>query len=219
MKTYFEKLNASFLLGRKQLSTLLLLTTAVLGGFAQDEGEKIVYKNTIRTGLSFTPGFMVNGTKNVYITGSLEYYLSDRVSVEGACLYFANSRNKTEPELKINHHIYTGFNYHFLKNRAFDLYMGLQPGFVLTQVNAAYPLNIDEPGILGPKEKTPLGANPMISVNTGFNFFAAKYFHLFVNGRFVAGRYLGGPEPYSLSEVMLSFGMGLNANFFNRKKK
>ena len=61
--------------------------------------------------------------------------------------------------------------------------------------------------------------NPMIALDAGFNIYAVKFFHLFVNLRYATGRHLGGPTAYNLSEFTTSFGLGLNVNFWNKKKK
>lgn len=202
----------------KRFTIIIPAIAASLFTIAQNDNPKVKYHHTIRTGLSFTPGFMTNGTNNVYISGSLEYYIADHISISGTSFYFLNSRNNTYPELKMNHQLYSGFQLHLLKDRAFDPYIGLEPGFAVTQTRAAYPVNIDAPLVMTPVRDTDIGLNPMLSLDAGFNIYAVKFFHLFVNGRYVMGSYLGGPEPYSLNEFMLGFGLGINANFWNRKK-
>jgi len=199
----------------KRIIILILAIAAAKLVFGQRDNPRVVYHHTISTGLSFTPGFMINGTNNAYISGSLEYYLASRVSVSGECFYFLNSRNKTYPELKMNHQLYTGFKFHILKDRTFDPYIGLDPGFALSQTRANYPLadSADAPVEL---RDSKIGINPVLAFDAGFNVFAVKYFHLFVNGKYVMGRYVGGPEPYSLNEFMVSFGLGLNVNFWKK---
>jgi hypothetical protein len=202
----------------KRIIILVLAIAATMFAFAQNDNPKVKYHHMIRNGLSFAPGFMINGMTNVYISGVLEYYIADHVSISSTAYYFLNSRKEAMPELKMNHQLYTGVQYHLLKDKAFDPYIGLEPGFALTQTNNLYPLDIENPLIVEERESN-ISMNPMISLDAGFNIYAVKFFHLFVNVRYAAGKHLGGPEAYNLSEFTTSFGLGLNANFWNRKKK
>lgn len=202
----------------KRVIILILAIVATMFAFAQNDSPKVKYHHMLRNGLSFAPGFMINGMSNVYISGVLEYYIADHVSISSTAYYFLNSRKEAMPELKMNHQLYTGVQYHILKDKAFDPYIGLEPGFALTQTNALYPLDIENPLIVEERESN-ISANPMISLDAGFNIYAVKFFHLFVNLRYATGRHLGGPTAYNLSEFTTSFGLGLNANFWNRKKK
>jgi hypothetical protein len=203
----------------KRIIILVLAIAATMFAFAQNDNPKVKYHHMIRTGLSFAPGFMLNGMSNVYISGVLEYYIADRVSISSTAYYFLNSRKEAMPELKMNHQLYTGVQYHLLKDRAFDPYIGLEPGFALTQTKDVYPLDVEAPVYMMEVRESNISANPMLSLDAGFNIYAVKFFHLFVNLRYATGKHLGGPTAYNLSEFTTSFGLGLNANFFNRKKK
>ncbi len=205
----------------KRIIILILAIAAAKFAFSQNDNPKIKYHHMLRDGLSFAPGFMVNGMTNAYISGVLEYYIADHVSISSTAYYFLNSRKEALPEmaeLKMNHQLYTGVQYHLLKDKAFDPYIGLEPGFALTQTRAAYPVNIENPSVTQIKDSN-ISMNPMLSLDAGFNVYAVKFFHLFVNVRYATGRHLGGPTSYNLSEITTSFGLGLNANFWNKKKK
>lgn len=202
----------------KRIIILVLAIAATMFAFAQEDNPKVKYHHMIRNGLSFAPGFMINGMSNVYISGVLEYYIADHVSISSTAYYFLNSRKDAMPELKMNHQLYTGVQYHLLKDKAFDPYIGLEPGFALTQTNDFYPLDIKEPSITEKRESN-ISMNPMLSLDAGFNIYAVKFFHLFVNLRYAKGKHLGGPTAYNLSEFTTSFGLGLNVNFWNKKKK
>jgi len=204
----------------KRIIILILAIAATMFAFAQNDNPKVKYHQMLRTGLSFAPGFMINGMSNAYISGVLEYCISDHVSISSTAYYFLNSRREAMPELaelKMNHQLYTGFQYHLLKDKAFDPYIGLEPGFALTQTRDLYPVNIEFPSVTEVRESN-ISMNPMLSLDAGFNIYAVKFFHLFVNVRYATGRHLGGPTAYNLSEFTTSFGLGLNANFWNRKK-
>jgi hypothetical protein len=202
----------------KRIIILVLAIAAATVAFSQNDNPKVNYHHMLRSGLSFAPGFMINGMGNVYISGVLEYYIADHLSISSTAYYFLNSRKEATPELKMNHQLYTGVQYHLLKDKAFDPYIGLEPGFALTQTNALYPLDIENPMIVEERESN-ISMNPMISLDAGFNIYAVKFFHLFVNVRYATGRHLGGPTAYNLSEITTSFGLGLNVNFWNKKKK
>lgn len=202
----------------KRIIILMLAIAIATLAFSQEDDPKVKYHHMLRNGLSFAPGFMTNGMSNAYISGVLEYYIADHFSISSTAYYFLNSRKEAMPELKMNHQLYTGFQYHILKDRTFDPYIGLEPGFAITQVKAEYPIDLENPSVTEIRESN-ISVNPMISVDAGFNIYAVKFFHLFVNVRYANGRHVGSPVAYNLSEITTSFGLGLNHNFCNRKKK
>jgi hypothetical protein len=193
------------------------------------------YHHIIRAGLSFSPGFMFKQDQvNFYVSGDLEYYIAPKVSIVSTTFYFLNSNMSSSmedsllnkggmgPILKMNHKNFTGFRYHLLKDKMFDPFIGLQPGFSICQTNDNYyDESIRTYGFIygPPRRDTRISFDPMLSIDLGFNVYAVKFFHLFVNGRYAMGRHLGGLKPYSLNELSFSFGLGLNANFWNQKNK
>ena len=96
--------------------------------------------------------------------------------------------------LDVNHQLFAGMAYHFSKKSNFVPYIGVQPGLAATRYNGT----------------TKTEATPLVSAVVGFNYFAAKWFHLFVDGRFVSGKHLSEFPPYSINELRLSFGLGFN---------
>lgn len=192
------------------------------------------YHHIIRCGLSFAPGFMFKQDQvNFYVSGDLEYYISPRISILSTTYYFLNSNMPGSvkdsllnggigPVLKMNHKNFTGFRFHLLRDKMFDPFIGFQPGFAICQTNDNYyDEGIRTNGLIysPPRRDTRISFDPMASIDFGFNIYAIKFFHLFVNGRYAMGRHLGGFSPYSLNELSVSFGLGLNANFWNRKNK
>lgn len=202
----------------------------------EEEGYKpYKYHHIIRAGLSFAPGFMLKqDLVNFYVSGDLEYYISPRISIISTSYYFLNTNMSKSTEdsilsvggigtiLKMNHKNFTGFRFHLLKDKMFDPFIGFQPGFAICQTNDNYyDESIRTWGFIyePPRKDTRISFDPMASIDFGFNVYAVKFFHLFVNGRYAMGRHLGGLKPYSLNELSVSFGLGLNANFWNRKNK
>ncbi len=196
--------------------------------------KRTKYHHMIRMGMSFTPGFMPkHSTGNSYISGDLEYYLANHLSIISSSFFWVNSSTPKAEEdlilqggkgavLKMNHQNYSGFRIHILKDKSFDPFIGFQPGFAISQTSDNYNdkdyATYDGTSPLK-RHNTNVSFNPMASIDVGFNFYAVKYFHLFVNGRYVMSRHLGGATPYSLNEFMGSFGLGINANFWNKRKK
>jgi len=209
-------------------SLLLVLIAQWAKGQTENAAVEPIFTSsrTLRVGLSFTPGFMPKqNLVNSYLVGDLEYYLSPKLSVVGAGVVFLSSGISEKEEaallapigvgalLKMNHQLYTGLHFHFLKNKAFDPYIGFQPGFAVSKTNDNYydaTLTDSMAKIVIPRHDTRVSFNPMMAFDLGFNFYAVKYFHLFVNSRYVMGRHLGGFSPYKLNEIMVSFGLGIN---------
>jgi len=189
------------------------------------------HQQSMRVGLSFAPGFMTKQNQtNFYLAGDLEYYLSTRISVVSTIYYFLNSdMSKSVMDslnkggigtiLKMNHQNFTGFRYHLLNGKRLDPFIGFQPGFSICQTSTNYyDWNFADPIDQIKRRDTRISFDPIISFDLGFNIYAVKYFHLFMNGRYTMGRHLGGLQPYTLNEFSLSFGLGLNASFRNNKK-
>ncbi|MGE3822895.1 MAG: hypothetical protein AB7G44_01605, partial [Bacteroidia bacterium] len=78
----------------KRIIILVLAIAAATVAFSQNDNPKVKYHHMIRNGLSFSPGFMINGMSNVYISGVLEYYIADHVSISSTAYYFLNSRKE-----------------------------------------------------------------------------------------------------------------------------
>jgi len=55
--------------------------------------------------------------------------------------------------------------------------------------------------------------NPLYSGLVGMNYYATKFFHLFISARYLSGKHLSNaPEPLRLDEFRFSFGLGFNVH-------
>lgn len=212
---------------RATLISFLLLTNLI--SFSQQTENSVVYHRMTRAGLSFAPSYMLNhGYGNIYLSGDVEYYIHPKISLVGIGYLWINTTRKESLEndilnspngvvLKRNHNLFAGMHYHFLIDKMLDPYVGVQPGGAFYKLNSA----VDFSNGLLPSffRRDVSGFSPVVAFDAGFNVYAVKYFHLFVNGRYVFGRHLGGNEPFRLNEISIQFGMGLNFHFFSHLKQ
>jgi len=154
----------------------------------------------LRMQATISPGFMVKPSiSNIYLHGDIEYYLEENISLRSDIYYFLNTVNNYKP-FKFNQSLFTGVVYHFRSQAQFDPYLGVQPGIAFTQT-----------------KKYELLTNEIINSKTGgFNYYAAKYFHLFISARYIHGEHLSDLSPIQLDEFRISFGLGWN---FRLKKE
>lgn len=196
----------------KKLILSIFAFILITPAFAQEQSNRFVHggilraQGTLATGSMLGPG-NIHGTNNIYLHGNLEYYIDDLISVRGDSYYFLNSLNGDNILLK-NHSSFAGVSYHFRTKNHIDPYFGIQPGLSITQAN----LNPCPEGamcFLGPiPDKT--SASPLLSGVVGFNYYAQKVFHLFIEARYQHGTHLSNMDPVSLSELKFSFGLGWN---------
>ena len=59
--------------------------------------------------------------------------------------------------------------------------------------------------------------NPLASLVIGYNYYVHRYFHFFVQTRFIAGQHLYN-EHKDLSEFRFSAGLGFNINTIKNKQ-
>ncbi|MFN7014471.1 MAG: hypothetical protein ACK4ON_09410 [Bacteroidia bacterium] len=163
------------------------------------EGEPYVHKGLVRATLTFATGYMPRQKiNNLYLTGNIEYYSDAKISFRGDGMYFFNSMNQ-DKTLKQNHSFYGGAAWHFAKGN-FDPFIGLQTGASITQTGRLYQN--------APASET--AVNPLISPIGGFNYYASKWFHLFINTRYNIGNHLSADAVMPLHEISFSFGLGFN---------
>jgi hypothetical protein len=185
----------------KRIILVLILASSFIEAFCQKESKDYIYKGLVRTTLTFATGFMPKQKfNNLYLTGNIEYYSDSKISFRGDDMYFFNSMNQ-DKTLKQNHSLYGGAAYHF-PNKNFDPFVGLQTGLAISQLGSLYQ---DSP-------KTEIAYNPLISRIVVFNFYAQKWFHLFVNARYNFGKHLASDAIMPLNELSFSFGLGFNIN-------
>lgn len=190
----------------KKIIFALFILVSVCGNlFSQEENQQYIHKNLTRTTLTFSTGYFPEyRTSSVYLTGNLEYYTNNKISVRGDSYYFVNiikTPKYTIAQVPIplkNNGLFFGALYHFKSNSHFDPYLGLQPGIAISQS-------------LIENQTSSVTANPLFSSVLGFNYYAKKYAHLFINARYVSGKHLSDARtPMSLNEIRFEFGLGFN---------
>lgn len=188
----------------KIIITIILLTFTVK--FSAQENSSFVRKGLLKATSTISPSFMLNhNINNIYVSGELEYFLENKISVRGDCFWYRDSQQDI-PILKQNSMIFFGALYHFSK-RKHDLFIGIQPAAILSQPNLldtslmVYPMQI----------------NPGISIIAGYTFYVWDYCNLFLNARYVNAKYVGTYKgPIHLDEIIISAGLGFQLH--TRKK-
>jgi len=202
----------------KKIILIASLCTIATATFAQDAPARIVRKGlfrsmaTISTGAVFGPG-----VTNIYLQGNFNYYVDDIASIRNDGFYFINELGE-EQVFNQNHQLFSGGSFHFKTKGSIDPYIAIQPGLAIASVWDRYecPPNTNCPQIYG-LQQTKTAASPLISGVAGFNFYAQKFFHLFLEARYVQGKHLSKYGPTSLNELRFSFGLGWNINTIKNK--
>lgn len=172
---------------------------------AQDPSKPYIHKHLTRATLTFGTGYMPQpDLTNVYIFSDLEYYTGDKISLRGENFIFLNSLNNRNA-LLAHHGIFAGPMYHFKTNSHLDPFAGIMTGISITETQQAS--SIDPTYYI----KSGYAVNPLFSTVVGFNYYATRIFHLFINGRWVGGTHLSRlNQPLSLNEFRFCFGLGFN---------
>jgi hypothetical protein len=117
---------------------------------------------------------------NMYISGSLEYYLEDNISFRGGIWMFIGTSGAEDIFAK-NSSLFTGFYYHFKTKNNIDPFIGFEPGISWTQLKrsedvSSYPYNISTYS---------QSISPVTSIATGINYYATNWVHLFIEAKYV----------------------------------
>jgi len=154
---------------------------------------------------------------NMYFAGDVDYYVKGNVSVNGGIFYFAGEYGGKDV-FKQNNSLFAGFSYHFPTDNHLDPYIGIQPGVALSQLNSESPLFVNDVELSSFKATV----NPLFSINAGMNFFANKYFNVFVNVKYQRGKHFSDIPAQSLEELKLTLGLGYmlwtGKKYFNFRK-
>jgi hypothetical protein len=161
----------------------------------------IVRTGLLRAQLTYSPGIILeSNTSHYYLHGNLEGYVSNKISIAGEGYYYLTNGGINTGNLSYNHSGFFGASYHFGKKMN-DFYIGLQPGISVSKFSNS------SSGIVIPQQ----GINPVLSTTIGYNLYFFKYFHFFVQGRFIVGEHNYYPT-HSLNEFRFSAGLGFNVN-------
>ncbi|MCB0400561.1 MAG: hypothetical protein KDD41_00610 [Flavobacteriales bacterium] len=184
----------------KNILVAILLTSGIYS-FGQETSEQVVRPGLIRAQGTISFGsFSDLDQSGLYLHGDLEYYLNPNITARGDLYFYLKPNN--ESILEHNHQLFSGASYHIATGSNIDPYIGLQPGLAVSQVSNT---------ILTAGNKNPRpAASPLISGVFGFNYYAAKWFHLFADARYVYGDHQSNIGTLSLNEFRFSFGLGFN---------
>lgn len=174
--------------------------------------QEFIKSKVLRASASFSVGSLTSsGQSTINIGSSLEYYIDERFSLRGEGVYFIGYGQEQVIGFKSNHGLMAGVSYHFTEKKAFDPYIGLQPGMSFGKYGAlSDSVIIEDPYWLRNNQYTNLHVSPTVSIHTGFNYYAEKFFHLFVDLRYLYGNYHSEIPTISLSELRIEFGLGFN---------
>lgn len=185
---------------------ILALCFVLFGGsvFGQEDVLLPLNKIKIKAALSYSPGFLTENTRTIQVQGYLGIRPKQgRVELRGDGFYFLNSVGD-RPRFSMNHQLYVGGFYRF-SDKAFQPYVGLQPGLAYAQSSEFGTLNQNTGEITYKKSVNPVG-----SVVGGFGFFAEKAFFMFLETRYIFGKHKSDTYPVFLDELRFSFGLGLH---------
>lgn len=198
---------------------LFVCLTNVLA--AQIESEQYIHKHLVRADGSIVAGFMPkDNLSNVHVTGNLEYYIDNIVSVRGEATYLLGSTGLTADSMSLKDEISVGLGtaFHFPTNGHFDPYFILEPNLAYT--SSYHQNNTILFADTKPKTYYVGSVTPMATAGLGFNYYFQRFAHLFLEGRYVYGQHLSeAPKPISLQEIRVTFGLGFNVFIIKDKKK
>jgi len=200
---------------------LFLFPFLSLGLLAQETPKKrYVHTGIFCADVSIAPGFLINqNVSTISIPAGIEFYLDEHVSFR-ADVYFHVASDITSDSLKLtaNHQLLCGASYHFATKGYFDPYLAFQPGVTYGQVTPQnkLPMNTETPN--GTIAYSPNLA-PILGIALGFNYYFPRFFHIFVEARYIHGTLLyNAPGAFPLDEMKISFGLGWNLNLIKQKK-
>lgn len=187
----------------EKIKWLFVLSCWLLSSSLIAQEEVIIDKGLIRAQSTISPSKMLDFNESrFYLHGSLEGYVSNKVSFSGDTYFDLGSLSKIQNSFNFNHKLFFGANYHFTDGNS-DFYIGIQPGIAITKLNI--------PTILTIKETPKTGINPIFSMPIGYIFFINKYFHFFLQSRFILGQH-NYNYTINLNEFNFSAGLGFNLN-------
>lgn len=185
----------------KVKSTYIALLIVLIGAKTHAQDREIIRKGLIKSELTLSPSTMFSGKQsNFYLHGGFEGFVSPKISLSGEGYYYLGTISSDNSIFKFNHSLFFGASKHFTKGKS-DFYLGIQPGVSITKLDES----------VNNFEKTHVGVNPLASSVVGYNFYVNRFFHFFVQTRFIAGQHNFDVHE-NISEFRFSAGLGLNLN-------
>jgi hypothetical protein len=169
-------------------------------------------KGCVRTQGNLAGGFLFKQKQpSAYVNGDIDLFIDDRVAFTGALWYSFALNRSNETGLKANHAVFAGINYHFLKPRRWDPFIGFTPGMGLAQVT------YKDGDVL---KRTPYAPVPLLSATLGCNYYIGSIFHFFVKVQGVTGQVFStAPTATRLDELKFMAGLGWNLRLWKPKVK
>jgi hypothetical protein len=185
----------------KNLFLILCMLTISFAKAQEDEAFSKTYLICARASIGTGSMFHYPVT-NVYLSGNVEYFSDELVSFRANVDYLEGSLAGNH-FFKNNISSFAGVGMHFTTEEKFDPYIAIQPGAAF--ITSYYSLPD------GGKYTGNPSITPLLSASAGFNYFASRYFHLFLNGQFVYGQHIPqSSERNRLEEIRITFGLGFN---------
>lgn len=187
----------------EKIKFLVVIIFLTINSYGQ---ENTIDTGLISTQLTLSPSALLKQKEsNFYLHGSLSYYISPKISLDGEGYYQLGAISSDEKTFKYNHNLFFGASKHVTANDN-DFYVGIQPGVAFSKLNPKNSLTTTHAGI-----------NPVASVVTGYNFYVNSFMHFFFQARYIAGRHnYDVAEP--LSEIRFSAGLGFNLSTKKNKE-
>lgn len=162
--------------------------------------ENYIEQGLLKGTATISPSTMLNrSVNNTYISGFLEYFIEENLSLRGETFQFVNGNSKTDGTnlfIKQCNRTYFGVFYHLNKNN-WDQYIGFQPGIAIMK-----PLD-------SVQSDTKLLTCPSFAVHIGSTFYVWKYFNFFVDFAYVNSSFRGLTNgTQKTDELILSAGLG-----------
>ena len=184
----------------KQIGTLIILL-ALFFSSGKAQSPEVIRKGLIRAHLTLSPSYMFGNQQSYfYLHGNLEGFVTSDISLAGEFYYQLGSISLPKSDFDHHHNLFFGAAKHFTRKNS-DLFLGIQPGLAITQLNPAQN-NISS---------AHLGVNPLVSATAGYNFFLNQFMHFFLHSRIIIGQHTID-LPRNLTEFRFSAGLGFNIN-------
>ncbi|MFI5151434.1 MAG: hypothetical protein ACHQRM_17030 [Bacteroidia bacterium] len=198
----------------KVLLQTLILSLVFFSARAQEEAKKQFISAGLLCGdASLAPGYLFSqNISTVSIPLSAEYYIDSRISFKSD-IYLHVSSGMTSDSLTLlnNHQLFTGLAYHFKTNGYFDPYIAFQPGVSYAQLHSEMKEKVTVLDVTDPSYHPNIV--PVAALSLGFRYFFPRYFHIFIEARYVHGTLVSDrptPGSFPLDELKIQFGLGWN---------
>ncbi|MBL0310011.1 MAG: hypothetical protein IPP77_10125 [Bacteroidetes bacterium] len=170
-------------------------------------------KGSLRTQGNLGGGYLFAQKQIVaYLNGEAEVFFEDLFAYTGGVCFSFSTLQKDQAGIKVNHALFSGANFHFLKPGRWDPYIGVAPGVAV--VRSVYRGD-DE------LKLSPYVVAPIISGQIGCNFYVSTLLHFFVKVQGVTGQMLSKSPGASqrMDELKFMGGLGWNLRLWKPKAR